>query len=80
MIEIRISESIIPEDPNQPCIRLSECEKFLDGFRQLCQKTNMHNIDIYRLNTIQIPTTLRFDDGTSVGIRRLFEEIGFKTT
>ena len=78
MIEIRISESIYPEDPNLNAQRLSDCEKFIDGFHQLCQNCNMHNIDVSTLLSLQIITKLNFDDGTSIGIQKLFEEIGFK--
>ena len=78
MIEIRISETLTPEDPRAAAIRRSDLDKFLDGFKKLCNSTNMHNIEIGGINTLKIPTKLKFDDGSSIGIMRLFEEIGFK--
>jgi hypothetical protein len=41
----------------------------------------MHNITAYKLihnGGAKIPTVLKFDDGTSIGISRLFNECGFK--
>ena len=78
MIEIRISETLTPEDPRAAAIRRSDLDKFLDGFKKLCNSTNMHNISLGTLCGCTFPAGLKFDDGSSIGIMRLFEEIGFK--
>ena len=82
MIEIKISEVLYPEDPCMCAKYRAQVEMFIDGFKELCEKTGMHNITTYKLfnnsnNKVKIPTELKFDDGSSVGILRIFEEIGF---
>ena len=78
MIEIKISEVLYPEDPNMCAKQRSQLEMFLEGFKELCNKTGMHNITTYEMyNKVKLPTELKFNDGTSIGILRLFEEIGF---
>ena len=77
MIEIKISEVLYPEDPNMCTKQRSQMEIFLDGFNELCNKTGMHNITTYKIFKTKIPTELKFNDGSSIGITRLFEEIGF---
>lgn len=78
MIKIEIYESKYPGNPQACQIPKSQVELFLDGFKELCNKTGMHKVDTYAFGTSgQIPTSLNFDDGTHIGMRRLFEEIGF---
>ena len=78
MIEINIAEAYYPEDPKQAAILRTDCEKFIEGFKKLCNLTNMHNVDVYNLFSANIPTKLRFNDGSSIGMGKLFEEIGFE--
>ena len=78
MIEIKIAEAYYSEDPNQAAILRSDCEKFVEGFKKLCNSTNMHNISLGTLCGCTFPAGLKFDDGSHIGISRLFEEIGFK--
>lgn len=77
MIEIKIAETYYSEDPNQAAILRSDCEKFIEGFRKLCNETNMHNISLGTIFNCTFPTELKFDDGTSIGVSKLFTEIGF---
>ena len=78
MIEIKIAESYYSEDPNQAAILRSDCEKFIEGFKKLCNSTNMHNISLGTLCGCTFPAALKFDDGTRIGINKLFKEIGFE--
>ena len=79
MIEIKVSEFLYPEDPNMNAIQRSQMEMFLDGFKNLCEKTKMNNIHIWTFfNGVEIPTELNFNDGSSIGISRLFSELGFE--
>lgn len=81
MIEIKLQTNIIPNDPCMACMPRSNAEIFIDGFNQLCEACGMNNITIHKLmhnDEIKIPTLLKFDDGTSIGISRLFDECGFK--
>ena len=61
--------------------RTSDMEKFLYGFKQLCQKCNMHTVkySTYSLCGHRIPilTSFDFDDGSNIGVVRLLEECGF---
>lgn len=60
---------------NNDCVKkISDVEMFIDGFRQLCEKTKMKSVTHTRIGIV---TNLNFEDGTSVGIKRLFNEIGF---
>ena len=77
MIKIEIPEVYYSEDPNQAAIQRSQMEIFCEGFKKLCIATDMYNIDITRFNSILIPTQLHFDDGSLIGIKKLFQEIGF---
>ena len=81
MITIEIAETIYPGNPFACQIPKSQVELFLEGFKELCNKTGMHKVDTYAFGaSCQIPTSLNFDDGTHIGMRRLFEEIGFNYT
>ena len=78
MIKIEIAETIYPGNPFACQIPRSQVNMFLDGFKELCNKTGMNKVDIGGIKaTGPIPTRLNFDDGTSVGIMRMFKEIGF---
>lgn len=80
MIEIKLQTNIIPNDPCMACPPRPKVDVFIEGFNQLCEACGMNNITTKMLNDIgvKIPTVLKFDDGTSVGISRLFDECGFK--
>ena len=81
MIKIEIAETIYPGNPFACQIPRSQVNMFLEGFKELCDKTGMHKVDIGGIQaTGPIPTRLNFDDGTSVGIMRMFKEIGFNYT
>ena len=61
--------------------RTSDMEKFLYGFKKLCEQCNMHTVkySTYSLCGHRIPilTSFDFDDGSNIGIVRLLEECGF---
>lgn len=76
MIEIKIPELYYSEDANQPAIKRPQLNMFIDGFNELCKKTGMTQVG-YTIFGSVIPTYLKFEDGGSIGVRRLFEEIGF---
>lgn len=61
--------------------RTSDMEKFLYGFKKLCEQCNMHTVkySTYSLCEHRIPilTSFDFDDGSNIGIVRLLEECGF---
>ena len=81
MIEIKLQTNIIPNDPCMACMPRSNAEVFIEGFNKLCEACGMNNITTYKLiynGGVKIPTVLKFDDGTSIGISRLFNECGFK--
>ena len=81
MIEIKLRTNIIPNDPCMACPPRPNVEVFVEGFNQLCEACGMHNITTHKLihnGGGKIPTELKFDDGTSIGISRLFDECGFK--
>ena len=75
MIDIKISENYTNEDGS--IIEYSDVDKFINGFKQLCNKTNMHNVDVGGFKSCPVITTLKFDDGSYIGISKLFEIIGF---
>lgn len=78
MIKIEIAETKYPGNPYACQILRPQVEMFLEGFKELCNKTGMHKIDIGGIKaTGPIPTQLKFDDGTAVGVLRMFKEIGF---
>lgn len=78
MIKIEIAETKYPGNPYDCQIQRPRVEIFLEGFKELCSKTGMYKIDIGGIKaTGPIPTQLKFDDGTAVGILRMFKEIGF---
>ena len=63
------------------CQQRPRVDVFIEGFDQLCEACGMHNITTYKLihnGGVTIPTELKFDDGTSIGVSRLFDECGFK--
>lgn len=81
MIEIKLQTNIIPIDPYLSCPPRPNVEVFIEGFNKLCEACGMHNITTYKLihnGGGKIPTELKFDDGTSIGISKLFDECGFK--
>jgi len=81
MIEIKSQTNIIPNNPCMACMPRSNAEVFIEGFNKLCEACGMNNITTYKLiynGGVKIPTVLKFDDGTSIGISRLFNECGFK--
>ena len=61
--------------------RTSDVEKFLYGFKKLCEQCNMHTVkySTYSLcgHIIPILTSFDFDDGSNIGVVRLLEECGF---
>lgn len=61
--------------------RTSDAEKFICGFKQLCEQCNMHQISYSSWRTlghsIPIITSFRCDDGTSVSIVNLLNSCGF---
>ena len=61
--------------------RTSDMEKFVYGFRKLCEQCNMHTVkySTYSLGVYKIPilTSFDFDDGSNIGVVRLLEECGF---
>ena len=78
MITIEIDDYKHPGNPWDCSKPKSQVNVFLEGFKELCNKTGMHKVDIGGIKaTGPIPTCLNFDDGTSVGIMRMFKEIGF---
>ena len=80
MIEIKLQTNIIPNDPYLSCPPRPNVEVFIEGFNKLCEACGMNNITTYKLHNggAKIPTELKFDDGTSIGISKLFDECGFK--
>ena len=60
----------IIHDPNQ--MVLSDVRTFIECFRQLCLATNVHHIE-YIGDT---PVGIHFNDGTMVGVHRLYKEAG----
>lgn len=77
MIEIEIPEVYYGENPNQASTKRSSHEIFIEGFKQLCEATGMHNISVDTLLNLTIISQLKFDDGSLIGTKRLFKEIGF---
>lgn len=61
--------------------KTSDMEKFLYGFKKLCEQCNMHTVkySTYSLCGHRIPilTSFDFDDGSNIGVVRLLEECGF---
>lgn len=74
MVTINIAESKYADNPYDCAKKISDVEMFLDGFKQLCEKAKMKSVTHTRIGLV---TNLNFEDGTSVGIKRLFNEIGF---
>lgn len=62
----------ITHDPKQ--MTLTDVRTFIECFRQLCLAANVHHIG-YMGDT---PTAIYFNDGTWVGVHRLYKEVGFK--
>ena len=77
MIEIRISEVHYSEDKNQDPIKRSKMEIFIEGFKKLCEATEMNSVITDKLLNVTIVTQLKFDDGALIGLKGLFQEIGF---
>jgi len=80
-MEIKLRTNIIPNDPCMACPPRPKVDVFIEGFNQLCQACGTNNITTYKLiynGGAKIPTVLNFDDGTSIGISKLFDECGFK--
>ena len=77
MIEIRIPEVYCQEDSKKSSILRSKTEIFIEGFKKLCEATEMNSVIANRLLNVTIVTQLKFDDGALIGLKRLFQEIGF---
>lgn len=77
MIDIKIPEVYYSEDPKQPPIKRSEHEVFVEGFKKLCAATQMNKLNYNTLFDLPIISQLIFEDGSMIGIRKLFEEVGF---
>ena len=78
MIEIKIHECKFTDNPLAAQKRLSQVEMFLEGFKELCNKTGMHKVDMGGIKaTGPFPIRLNFDDGTYIGTIKMFQEIGF---
>lgn len=77
MIEIKIPEVYYSEDANQPPIKRPQLDIFIDGLKELCKKTGMTQLGYSVIFNSKVPTYLKFEDGCTIGIRTLFEEIGF---
>ena len=77
MIEIKIQEAKFPNNSFLNATPRSGYDKFVEGFKKLCVATGMNEISARKVYSSKIPTILHFDDGTSIGISRLFDEIGF---
>ncbi len=79
MIEIKIPEVIYTDNPNDCGKLITDLDKFIIGFKELCKKTNMNEVSTYKFGKItNLPVSLNFNDGTYIGIWKLFDEIGFK--
>lgn len=53
-------------------------EIFIKGFKKLCDATGMYKIKINTNSIIDLKNSqLKFDDGDLIGLKRLFQEIGF---
>ncbi len=85
MVTINIAETKYTDNPNDTsCLnryfnndcakKISDARMFIDGFRQLCEKTKMKSVTHTRIGLV---TNLNFEDGSCIGIKRLFNEIGF---
>ena len=53
--------------------KLSDCEKFIEGLKQLAYKCNMSKIEYNRMGVV---IKYYFDDGTYVGCGRAHKEAG----
>lgn len=79
MITTETPEVTYTDNPHDGGTMPPDLDKFLIGFKKLCNITNMNNVTVNNIKNCLIITRLNFDEGSSVGIMRLFEEIGFKT-
>lgn len=77
MLEIKIKTHEIPEDTLLPCKPISKHDVFIDGLKQLCLATGMTEILKSKLGTVEIPVALKFEEGSSIGLTALFNELGF---
>ena len=78
MIEIKLQTNIIPNDPRKACTSRPNVKVFVEGFNQLCEACGMTNITTSKfIHDGKVPIELKFNDGTSIGISRLFNECGF---
>lgn len=77
MIEIRIPEVYYPEDQNQVATQRSNLDIFIDGFKKLCEVTGMNTINMDKILDATIVTQLKFNDGSLIGTKKLFQTIGF---
>lgn len=50
----------------------SDCEKFIYGFKELCEQTHMDCVTTCQLGLQRF----KFADGSYIGIKPLLEEIG----
>lgn len=77
MLEIKIKTHENPGDPLLPCYPISKHDIFIDGLKQLCSATGMTEILKYKLGDIEVPVALKFEEGSSIGLTALFNELGF---
>lgn len=77
MIEIKINTHENPNDTLAPCRRRSQSEIFIEGFKKLCEATNIKDLTKLSMSTYDIPLRLNFNDGTAIGMAVLFNEAGF---
>jgi len=77
MIEIRIPEVYYPEDQNQVATPRSNLDIFIDGFKKLCEVSGMTKINLDKILDTTVVTQLKFNDGSLIGTKKLFQTIGF---
>lgn len=80
MITINIGDTISTDNPNDVLRKRSSVDIFVEGFAKLCSATGMTQIMHKQppFMSFNMITQLLFENGESIGINRLFKEIGFK--
>lgn len=78
MITIEIDDYKHPSDPWACSTERPMVDVFVEGFKQLCDKTGMNKVDIGTIKNVTFPSKLNFEDGTCIGSYRLFSEVGFE--
>ena len=74
MATINIAETKYTDNPNDMGQKISNLEKFLDGFKQLCKVTHMNCVTTYKLGGI---ISFNFEDGSVIGSKIFLEKTGF---